>query len=214
MATPPASTPLSQYWVSAPRPPLPAQLWGERWGFMLSYWGLFGGVNVPLDNWVYHGLNGLAIAGVIGVAIYFITPPWRWFRQGPRHSWRDFVADLSAYIQSRAPLLLVGLFGVMVVALLTQWASVTWSSQGRLVFSAIATWSIFLALGVATVATQCFARHSPHGMAQCGSLLAGIAVFMFGVSALAPFTTIACVCAIESAVVCARARLRARCDVW
>jgi len=158
-----------------------AQLWGERWGFMLSYWGLFGGVNVPLDNWVYYGLNGLAITGVIGVAIYFSTPTWRWFRQGARHSWREFVADLSAYLQSRAPLLLVGLFGVMVVALLTQWASVTWSSQGRLVFSAIATWSIFLALGIATVATPRCAR----------SLLAAIAVFMFSVSALAPFTTIA-----------------------
>ena len=38
------------------------QLWGERWGFMLSYWGLFGGVNVPIDYWGYHVLNTLAIS--------------------------------------------------------------------------------------------------------------------------------------------------------
>ena len=29
------------------------QLWGERRGFMMSFWGLFGGVNVPMAMWVY-----------------------------------------------------------------------------------------------------------------------------------------------------------------
>lgn len=158
-----------------------AQLWGERWGFMLSYWGLFGGVNVPLDEWVYHVLNALAIIGAAGVVIYFVAITWRWFREDPIVSWRDFAYEFRDFVQGRAPILLVGLFGVIVVALLTQWASVTWSSQGRLVFSAISTWSIFLALGIATVATSRLARPS----------LAAISIFMFGVSSLAPFTTIA-----------------------
>lgn len=158
-----------------------AQLWGERWGFMLSYWGLFGGVNVPLDEWVYHVLNALAIIGVAGVVIYFVAITWRWFREDPIGSWRDFTYEFRDFVQGRAPILLVGLFGVIVVALLTQWASVTWSSQGRLVFSAISTWSIFLALGIATVATSRLARPS----------LAAISIFMFSVSSLAPFTTIA-----------------------
>ena len=157
------------------------QLWGERWGFMLSYWGLFGGVNVPMDNWVYHVLNALAILAVIGVIVYFVTMTWRWFREDPIHSWRDFAYELRDYLQGRAPFFLVGLFGVIVVALLTQWASVTWSSQGRLVFSAISTWSIYFALGMATIATKRFAE----------SILAAVGVFMFVVSALAPFTTIA-----------------------
>lgn len=158
-----------------------AQLWGERWGFMLSYWGLFGGVNVPLDYWVYHVLNALAIIGSIGVVAYFVTITVRWFRADPILSRRDFAYEMRDFVQGRAPLLLVGLFGVIVVALLTQWASVTWSSQGRLVFSAISTWSIFLALGIATVATSRFAR----------PILAALAVFMFVIAALAPFTTIA-----------------------
>ncbi|MBP7686679.1 MAG: glycosyltransferase family 39 protein [Thermoflexales bacterium] len=158
-----------------------AQLWGERWGFMLSYWGLFGGVNVPLDNWVYHVLNALAIVGVIGVAIYLVALTWRWFHEDPIHSWRDFADDFRDFVQGRAPLFVVGLFGVIVVALLTQWASVTWSSQGRLVFSAISTWSIFLALGLATVATKRFAK----------PVVIAVAMFMLSVSALAPFTTIA-----------------------
>jgi 4-amino-4-deoxy-L-arabinose transferase-like glycosyltransferase len=157
------------------------QLWGERWGFMLSYWGLFGGVNVPIDYWGYHVLNALAILAVIGVIVYFVTMTWRWFREDPIHSWRDFRYELRDYIQGRAALFLVGLFGVIVVLLLTQWARVTWSSQGRLVFSAISTWSIYLALGLATIATRRFAR----------PFMALVGIFMFVVSALAPFTTIA-----------------------
>jgi 4-amino-4-deoxy-L-arabinose transferase-like glycosyltransferase len=157
------------------------QLWGERWGFMLSYWGLFGGVNVPFADWVYHVLNGLAVLAVIGVVIYFITMTWQWFREDPISSWRDFRHELRDYLQGRAALLLVGLFGVIVVALLTQWARVTWSSQGRLVFSAISTWSIYFVLGLATIATKRFAR----------PFIALVSAFMFGVSALAPFTAIA-----------------------
>ncbi|HSD82475.1 MAG TPA: glycosyltransferase family 39 protein [Anaerolineae bacterium] len=157
------------------------QLWGERWGFMLSYWGLFGGVNVPIDYWGYHVLNGLAILAVIGVAVYFVTLTWRWFREDPIHNWRDLAYELRDYVQGRAALFLVGLFGVIVVALLTQWARVTWSSQGRLVFSAISTWSIYLVLGLATIATRRFAK----------PFMALVGVFMFIISALAPFTTIA-----------------------
>jgi 4-amino-4-deoxy-L-arabinose transferase-like glycosyltransferase len=157
------------------------QLWGERWGFMLSYWGLFGGVNVSLADWVYHILNGLAVLAVIGVIVYFVTMTWQWFHEDPIHSWRDFRHELRDYLQGRAALFLVGLFGVIVVALLTQWARVTWSSQGRLVFSAISTWSIYFALGLATIATKRFAK----------PFVALVGVFMFAVSALAPFTTIA-----------------------
>jgi 4-amino-4-deoxy-L-arabinose transferase-like glycosyltransferase len=158
-----------------------SQLWGERWGFMLSYWGLFGGVNVPIDYWGYHVLNGLAILAVIGVIVYFVTMTWRWFREDPILSWRDFRHELRDYIQGRAPLFLVGLFGLIVVALLTQWARITWSSQGRLVFSAISTWSIYFVLGLATIATRRFAQ----------SFIALVGLFMFVVSALVPFTTIA-----------------------
>ncbi|CAG0934591.1 hypothetical protein TFLX_03565 [Thermoflexales bacterium] len=157
------------------------QLWGERWGFMLSYWGLFGGVNVPIDDGGYHVLNGLAVLAVMGVVVYFVTMTWRWFREDPLHSWRDFTYELRDYLQGRAALFLVGLFGVIVVALLTQWARVTWSSQGRLVFSAISTWSIYFVLGLATIATRRFAK----------PLMAVVGVFMFSISALAPFTTIA-----------------------
>jgi hypothetical protein len=157
------------------------QLWGERWGFMLSYWGLFGGVNAPIDYWGYHVLNALAVLAVGGVIVYFVATTWRWFREDPILSWRDFRHELRDYFQGRAALLLVGLFGVIVVALLTQWARVTWSSQGRLVFSAISTWSIYFALGLATIATKRFAK----------PVITLVGVLMFAISACAPFATIA-----------------------
>ncbi|HZY43126.1 MAG TPA: glycosyltransferase family 39 protein [Anaerolineae bacterium] len=156
------------------------QLWGERWGFMLSYWGLFGGVNVPLDNWVYHILNALAVLAFIGAIIYQVRMTMDWFRSDPIHTWRDFRFKLRDYLQGRAPLFIVGLFGLIVVVSLTQWATITWSSQGRLVFSAISMWSIFSVVGLATLFGSRFARLA----------IAATSVLMFLITLLAPFTTI------------------------
>lgn len=173
-----------------------AQLWGERWGFMLSYWGLFGGVNVPMDDWVYHLLNALAWLALTGAVAYLISSTAKWFREdpGPPPSLcsgqalslskgqprRDFGRALSGYLQERMPLFAVGLFGVLVVAALTQWATVTWSSQGRLVFSAIAVWSIFLVLGLTGLL--------PDSAGRCAG--AALGVFLFTIAAIAPFATI------------------------
>ena len=46
------------------------QLWGERRGFMMSFWGLFGGVNVPMAMGVYAVLNVFLVLTIIGFAIY------------------------------------------------------------------------------------------------------------------------------------------------
>ncbi|HJW82842.1 MAG TPA: glycosyltransferase family 39 protein [Anaerolineae bacterium] len=157
------------------------QLWGERWGFMLSYWGLFGGVNVPMDEWVYHVLNTLAWLAFAGSLAYLGRMTVRWFRQAPLRSRRDFADALRDYLQGRAPLLVVGLFGIVVVAALTQWAQVTWSSQGRLVFSAISAWSIFFVLGLTGLLPDRVGR-------WVGAL---IGTGMLAIAAIAPFATIA-----------------------
>ena len=167
------------------------QLWGERWGFMLSYWGLFGGVNVPMDEWVYHVLNALAWIAFFGAIAYLVRMMVRWFRESPpytppasgggRGGRRDFAHEARDYIQGRAPLFIVGLFGVVVVVALTQWATVTWSSQGRLAFSAISTWSIFFVLGLTGLLPERVDRWV--GMT--------ISLTLFALAALAPFATIA-----------------------
>ena len=190
------------------------QLWGERWGFMLSYWGLFGGVNVPLDYWVYHILNALAWIAFAGAMAYLVRMTLRWFRDAApavRGGWKEQVRD---YLQGRASLFIVSLFGVVVVVALTQLAAVTWSSQGRLVFSAISTWSIFFGLGLlGTWLEDSPPRHEdtkrnktlgvfvPWGgfalpwwltNERVGKRIAAtVCAFMLGLAVAAPFTTIA-----------------------
>jgi len=47
-----------------------AQLWGERAGFMQSYWGLFGGVNVPMPETIYSLLNAVGAIGAVGLLVW------------------------------------------------------------------------------------------------------------------------------------------------
>lgn len=53
-----------------PQPATLAQLWDERFGFMQSYWGLFGGVNIPLPAFIYTLLNWLLVLSVLGFILY------------------------------------------------------------------------------------------------------------------------------------------------
>lgn len=161
-----------------------AQLWDERWGFMLSYWGLFGGVNVSMWEWTYHLLNGLVIVAIPGGIIFL----WKRLGQGIKVvnragtretdapilrwlSWLfDFVADQFGMVASLL-LALAVLFGLI------QWATTTWSSQGRLVFTAIAPLNIFWIAGLASLVPR---RWSP--------LAAGFpAGILFVLAALSPF---------------------------
>ncbi len=63
-----------------------AQLWSERGGFMQSFWGLFGAVNVPFPHWVYTALNTLSVLAIAGLLVFIlrkcIDDRWslrRWF---------------------------------------------------------------------------------------------------------------------------------------
>ncbi len=62
-----------------------AQLWGERRGFLMSFWGLFGGVNVPMWPWVYTVLNGLLALSIAGFTVYLLRlllAEWHTWREG------------------------------------------------------------------------------------------------------------------------------------
>lgn len=54
---------------------LPASLaesWGEHRGFMMSCRGLFGVVNVPMDEWVYPVLNALVRIALVSMSVYLV----------------------------------------------------------------------------------------------------------------------------------------------
>ncbi len=142
------------------------QLWGERHGFMQSYWGLFGGVNVPMPGWIYTTLNTLAVLGVIGALITLCLKVRQEGLQTPK--WMPTLLSL-------------GWIALVAIPLALSWARITWSSQGRLVFSAISTISIWFIAGLSAWLPE-----------RLGKITAGtVVVFMAGVTLIAPFAWIA-----------------------
>jgi hypothetical protein len=94
--------------------------------FRRTYWGLFGGVNVPAPDPVYVFYDLLSLAGLAGLAL---------------RAWRRRKAALGVWW---VPALWVG---ILFVALM-RWVMMYYSFQGRLMFPGIAVISTFLALGL------------------------------------------------------------------
>lgn len=137
-----------------PNPASLAQLWGERAGFVQSYWGLFGGVSVPMPDWSYTILNLSAILAVVGL-LWGVVAVVR-----GRQTTASSVA-IYALLLAWPSLVLVGL---------VRWTSVTWASQGRLIFPAIGALCFLFALGLA---------HLWRGLpALVVGLMAALAVYM------------------------------------
>jgi len=137
------------------------KLFGEFRGFRISFWGLFGAVNVLLrPHWVYWILDGVSLLAIAGLA----TAAWR-SRRSPR--W--------------PPSFLSASWIAIVLVALARWTSATKASQGRLLFSAISPICLFLVLGLVECVPK---RHALYGL---GALL-GLMLFL---SATAPFAVIA-----------------------
>jgi hypothetical protein len=141
---------------------------------MQSYWGLFGGVNVPMPDWVYFALNALAVLSAVGLVI---------------HLARKFRADRFSLPAWLPTLLAIGWVAAVVLSLI-RWATVTWSSQGRLVFGAISAISTLFVLGLATLVPR-------RGQAY---FFGALGLCLFGLSAFAPFAWIASRYALPPAV--------------
>jgi 4-amino-4-deoxy-L-arabinose transferase-like glycosyltransferase len=153
-----------------------AQLWRERQSFLVGYWGNFGGLNVPMASWVYTVLNGSVVVAGLGLMAVLVKsrPISPGSTEGGRREARaradrhpaprdpgtlpgtlfNRVGPTSRIDQERLtpnvrrlPLVVCLLWGLGVVVPWAQWARVTWSSQGRLVFAALPVWSMLLALG-------------------------------------------------------------------
>jgi hypothetical protein len=170
-----------------------AQLWGERWGFMLSYWGLFGGVNVPMSTWIYRLLNGVAVVSVAGLLVHLAKIVWTWPRTWhnlrtthytlrstdfSNGNWFDTaVSHIFHFAQHHFGLVVCLLWAAATVIGLIQWATTTWSSQGRLVFSALPAISTLMVVGLVSWLPPRPVRWT----------LAGLGGFMLVIAALAPF---------------------------
>ena len=156
-----------------------AQLWGERHGFLMSYWGLFGGVNIPMPAWIYSVLNLLLLLSIVGFTYFFLKKVWQWAK-GTRGHWRSLAAwihNLLDFITANFALIACLLFAAAVVIGLIRWATTTWSSQGRLVFTALSALSVLFMTGLVGPFSRRISRW-----------IAGLTgSFLFVIAALAPF---------------------------
>lgn len=165
-----------------------AQLWDEREGFLASYWGLFGGVNVPMAGWIYTVLNGLLLLTIPGFLIYLATLLRDESRRlrARRGPWLEAARDV---VVRHFPLLVALLFSGAVLYGLVNWATTTWSSQGRLAFTAISTLNTLFLLGLAGWLPR-----------RAGYAVAGaVSLFLLLVAAAAPFLWIRPAYAVEPA---------------
>ncbi len=126
------------------------QLWGERRGFLMAYWGLFGGVNIPMPEWIYTVFNTLLIISVIGFVLVMIRVARSWFdsTRGSWNSLQNVVDNVLSFVVDHFALIAALLFSLAVVVGLIRWATTTWSSQGRLVFTAISALSTLFMIGL------------------------------------------------------------------
>jgi len=153
-----------------------SQLWRERYSFMAGYWGNFGGLNVPMSAWVYRVLNSIAVAAGLGLIAGLIRAQVRNTRI--QRSERNTDDD---YVQIWVPgFVLCILWALGVLLPWIQWARVTWSSQGRLVFAALPVWSMLLALGLGAWIPLHWRRW----------IVGAFTLFLLGLSVAAPFTWI------------------------
>ncbi len=108
-------------------------LLGELRGFCMSYWGIFGIFNVLMrPSLLYRLLLGIGALGILG-SVWGLVQAW--------------------HAQRRSPWLCIAVLGLWPLALaasLLRWTSMTYASQGRLVFPAISALSLALVAGLAT----------------------------------------------------------------
>jgi hypothetical protein len=105
-----------------------AQLWTEAEGFFRTFWGLFGSITIPMPDNLYFAFNLLGgISFIAGLAVA--------------------IRLLLERKEQHLGIALLFLWPLLVFLALIQWTSTTPASQGRLMYGAISTISLWMAAG-------------------------------------------------------------------
>ncbi|MBL8161662.1 MAG: glycosyltransferase family 39 protein, partial [Anaerolineae bacterium] len=110
-----------------------AQLWSERHSFTQAYWGFFGGVNVALPEIVYLIFNIIGGAALVSAVIFIGKTAVR--REWPLEHWLPAAVTI--------------LWPIITFVSFLRWTAETPASQGRLVFGALSSISLWMAVGLA-----------------------------------------------------------------
>jgi hypothetical protein len=108
-----------------------AQLWSERFSFTRSFWGFFGGMNVPMPDRIYALLDAFGLVGLIGAGMFIVLSLAR--RHFRFDQWLIFAVTL--------------IWPFVTFLSYLRWTAETPASQGRLVFGAVSSISLWLVVG-------------------------------------------------------------------
>jgi hypothetical protein len=131
----------------------------ELEGFRLSYWAIFGWLNVPAGQWVYRVYDALVVLGVVGLPLAVVRG-----LKKPR-------------TVSLASLLLMAGWIVVVAVGYVQYNQFIDAATGRLVFPAVSCFSTLLSLGLVQLPPL---RHSQ-------SFVCALGVVMLVLASVIPF---------------------------
>lgn len=133
-------------------PQLLPLLQAEMEGLQLSFWGLFGGVNVLAAPWVYLVFNLIAFVARVGIVWQIV----QWIRRRGRAT-GDNGQPVSHQPSAFAWLVL---WVLVLIAAWVRWTLLTPASQGRLIFPAMASITIALAIGLTALLPRRIARYA------------------------------------------------------
>jgi hypothetical protein len=139
-------------------------------------------------TWIYHLLNAVLLVSVLGFGIYVFkeTKDWPLKRrttaqtEATIHTPSALLFHVLVLVEHYFPLVVCLLWSAAIVYGLVNWATTTWSSQGRLVFSAISTLTTLLVVGLVGWLPR----------RPAAWIIGGLAVFLLLVAAVAPFVWI------------------------
>jgi len=153
------------------------ELTEEFWGLEISFWAVFGWMNILVHEVIYQSLAAMTRLAALGLLL-FVLGQWGRFTH--------YVSRLTFHAShltspARLGLLLLGLWFALVFISLLRFMQIQFGAQGRYLFPAIPAISIFIFLGLSQFVPQ---RYS-------GVLAGVIGGALFLLAVLCPFVYIA-----------------------
>jgi hypothetical protein len=145
-----------------------AGLLQEWYGFWVSYWGLFGAVNILMDWQSYRVLTILTLGGIGGLLW------WAWQKVHSGEGKRLIAPGMMA------------LYTLIVFVGVVRWTMLTYASQGRLMFPALAAISGLLGAGLVALVPARWQHIAPLPIGGAMLVLAAIAPFRYIAPTYAP----------------------------
>jgi 4-amino-4-deoxy-L-arabinose transferase-like glycosyltransferase len=157
------------------------QLLAEAEGFKISFWALFGAVNVLAESWVYRVFDLLTILALLGLLLLWARWLQGWFSLARSRLAESRTTDKGLKTKDQKQLALLALWLGVVFASFVRWTQMTMASQGRLLFVALPAIAILFFTGLTAWVPR---RYT-------GVVAALVGMLFFITAAIIPFRTIA-----------------------